>query len=269
MPQLIDSHCHLQLIPDCDVQTSDLEWFTVIDEVVLQAQKEGIARVLCVSINLEELAILQKIKDSYGSFVSLSVGIHPNEPFTVGEISSEILSDLVNKMDAVAVGETGLDYYRGKKQCAQQKRRFIAHIEAAKLSKRPLIIHVRDAMQDTLDILKSEHAETVGGVLHCFTGKKEDAKKALDLGFYISFSGILTFKNANQLQEVVKTIPTDRILIETDSPYLAPVPYRGTRNTPAYLVYVAKQLAQLLGKSLEDITKITEENFNKLFMGSV
>jgi len=175
------------------------------------------------------------------------------------------LVELAKHPKVVAIGETGLDYYRLKGDLEWQRKRFRTHIRASRQSGKPLIVHTRDASADTLRIMSEERADVVGGVMHCFTETWEVAEAALALGFYISFSGIVTFKNATQLKDVAQRVPMDRILIETDSPYLAPVPYRGKLNQPAYVKHVAEEVARLRGISLEEVASRTTENFERLF----
>jgi TatD DNase family protein len=191
------------------------------------------------------------------------VGIHPNvenEEFSVEELIEAASQDKV-----IAIGETGLDYFRSEGDLEWQRDRFRVHIEAAKHTKKPLIIHTREAREDTMSILENEQAEQAGGIIHCFTENWETAKRALDIGFYISLSGIVTFKSAKELQEVAKKLPLDRILIETDSPYLAPVPHRGKTNQPAFVTHVAEFLAELRNDTVENIAATTTHNFRTLF----
>jgi TatD DNase family protein len=196
--------------------------------------------------------------------ISLTVGVHPN----VKECKDPSVDELValgklNKI--VGIGETGLDYFRSEGDLSWQHQRFRNHIRAAKILKKPLIIHTREAKADTLKILKDEGAEEIGGIIHCFTEDWEFAQKALDLNFYISFSGIITFNNATTIRDVVKKIPSDKFLIETDSPYLAPVPFRGRPNYPIYVRYVAEQVAELRGITVNKVADITTNNFYNLF----
>jgi TatD DNase family protein len=200
--------------------------------------------------------------------VSASVGIHPNAREDA-EPTVEQLVKLAAASKVVAVGETGLDYFRSEGDLKWQRERLRVHIAAAKECRKPLIIHTRQAKQDTLRILKEEGASEVGGVLHCFTEDWEMAKEGLDLGFYISFSGIVTFRNALALQKVATQVPADRLLIETDSPYLAPVPHRGKPNRPAYVGYIAQCIAELRKVSVAHIEDLTAENFFSLFSGAV
>ena len=196
--------------------------------------------------------------------ISLTVGVHPN----VKECKDPSVDELValGKLNKViGIGETGLDYFRTEGDLSWQHQRFRNHIRAAKILKKPLIIHTREAKVDTLKILKDEGAEEIGGIIHCFTEDWEFAQKALDLNFYISFSGIITFNNATTIRDVVKKIPSDKFLIETDSPYLAPVPFRGRPNYPLYVRYVAEQIAELRGITVNKVADITTNNFYNLF----
>jgi len=233
------------------------------EELVQTAQSQGVHHLLCVSVDLNTfptvLAIAQSIPQVFAS-----VGIHPNAP-EEHSCDFNTLVELSQQPSVVAIGETGLDYYRNQGPLNWQQQRFRLHIAAAKHTQKPLIIHSRQAAADTLDILRTEQATAVGGVMHCFVDDWETARQALDLGFYISFSGIVTFKNAHNLQAVAKKIPRDRLLIETDAPYLAPVPHRGKINQPAYLVHIAEFLAKLRNESLEDLAVATTTNFFQLF----
>lgn len=257
MSYLVDSHCHLDRLELSKYENG-------LAGALEQAKKNNIGHMLCVSIDLEAYpAMLEQVR--HYPQVSVSVGVHPNE--TEGqEPSVEQLVALAADEKVVAIGETGLDYFRSEGKLDWQRERFCVHIEASKQTRKPLIIHTRDARKDTLDIMKSEHAEEAGGVMHCFAEDWETAKRALDLDFYISFSGIVTFKNAESLREVAMKVPLDRMLIETDSPYLAPVPYRGKPNEPAYVLHVAEKMAELRNLALEEVAEITTNNFNRLFM---
>ena len=255
---LTDSHCHLHLLDLTKEETS-------LERVLERAKENHIRYMLCVATELSEIEILRKYSEDYPEYnIYFSVGIHPNH--APGQVfkTSDLLA-LTNHSKLVAIGETGLDYFRSEGDLNWQRDRFAMHIEVAKQIKKPLIIHTRAARSDTLDILKSESARDVGGVMHCFTEDWDTAKKAMDLGFYISFSGIVTFKNAKELQEVAKKVPLDRLLIETDCPYLAPIPHRGEPNEPAYVRYVADYLAVLKGVSTEALAKATTQNFLDLF----
>ncbi len=252
---LIDSHCHL----DCLTLSTE----NTLSDVLQRGKEVGVNYFLCVCITLSEFeAMRQKVAEF--SNVFLSVGTHPNEEL-IKEPSLDELLEIAQLPNVIAIGETGLDYYRTQGEVSWQQERFRTHIAAAKKSNKPLIVHTRQAREDTLRILIEESASDVGGVLHCFTENWEMAKKALDLGFYISFSGIITFPNAKELREVVKLVPLDRILIETDAPYLAPVPHRGKSNEPAYVRFVAEKIAEIKGQPLEEIAASTTQNFFKLF----
>lgn len=254
---LVDSHCHLQLIDYPALGTT-------LDGTIAFAKKEGVAYFLCVGTTLEDRTPILAIAEQY-PFVYASVGLHPNEKIAT-EPTVETLVLLANHPKIIAIGETGLDYYRTDSDNYFQTERFIRHIHAAKETQKPLIIHTRQARKETLALLSQEKAGEIGGVLHCFTEDWETAKGALDLGFHLSFSGIITFKNAIDLQEVVKKAPLDRILIETDSPYLAPVPHRGKTNQPAYVKYVAECIAELKGITFENVSMQTSQNFSQLFL---
>ncbi|MDY6993772.1 MAG: TatD family hydrolase [Pseudomonadota bacterium] len=247
---LIDSHCHLNIIPH---QTPEA--------VIAQAQAEGVQHFLCVAIDLETFPTVLTLAQRFAS-VFASAGVHPN---VAAEVTVDVaqLTTLANHPRVIAIGETGLDYFRS--QGAGQQQRFRTHIQAARALGKPLIVHSREAAEDTLRILEEENAAEVGGVMHCFVDDWPTAQRALELGFYISFSGIITFKNAESLRQVAQQVPLDRILVETDSPYLAPVPYRGKTNQPAYVKYVAELIAKLRGESLESIAQITTTNFFRLF----
>jgi len=250
---LVDSHCHLNL----------LENVGDTPEVLDNARKSGVSAILNVSVDLESLPDVLAPTVHFDN-VYASVGVHPNckspqEP-TIDE-----LVVLADESKVIAIGETGLDYFRSEGDLEWQRDRFRRHIAAAKQAGKPLIIHTRDAWDDTFRLMKEEGADQAGGIMHCFTGDWEMAKTAMDMGFYISFSGIVTFKNAQQLKEVAKRVPEDRILIETDSPYLAPEPYRGRPNQPAYVYYVAEYIAGLRSSSLDRTADITTRNFFRLF----
>jgi TatD DNase family protein len=252
----VDSHCHLDCIELKDFNNS-------FENLINHTRNAGVEHVLCVSINLEQYpGMLQKVRD-YPD-VSVSAGLHPlsdkNEKFSV-----EYLTGLACDDKVVAIGETGLDYYYQKDTRALQQEQFRGHIQVARQLDKPLVIHTRDAAHDTLEILEQEHAEQCGGIIHCFTESQDFANQALEMGFMISFSGIVTFRNADRLRAVAKTVPDDRLLIETDSPYLAPVPYRGKQNQPAYVQYVAATLAEVRNTSVEHIAEITKNNFYRLF----
>lgn len=254
---LVDSHCHLDF-PDL---ADDL------GQVLQRMQDNGIAHALCISVTLENWSRVQAIAASHPQ-ISASVGVHPDEA-AAHEPSVQELVRLAATPKVVAIGETGLDYYRASGDLEWQRDRFRTHIRASRECGKPLVIHTRQAAADTLEIMRQEGADQVGGVMHCFTETLEVAQAALDLGFHISFSGIVTFKNAIELKEVARVVPLDRLLVETDAPYLAPVPYRGKRNEPAYVRYVAEYVAQLRGISLDALAQATTANFAALFKVAV
>ncbi len=255
--KLVDSHCHLDRL---DLAPYDNQF----KNFVTAAKEEGLEHMLCVAIDLEAWPAMQELIAPYEN-ISTSVGVHPNE--NEGEDPTvERLVALSNGNDkVVAIGETGLDYFRSEGDLSWQQERFRRHIQAAIKVNKPLIIHTREARDDTLRILREEGAEKVGGVLHCFTEDWEMAEAAIELNFYISFSGIVTFNSAKQIQEVARKVPANRFLIETDSPYLAPVPYRGKPNYPLYVGKVAEFIANLRGCSYEEVVKQSNENFYRLF----
>ncbi len=218
---------------------------------------------LCIGVNLPELpGVLQLAADHPNIYAS--VGVHPDYEDTP-EPSIDTLTELSRRDKVVAIGETGLDYFRVSGDLEWQRSRFRTHIRAARECGKPLVIHTRSAAADTLAIMREEKAGEAGGVMHCFTEHWEVAQGALDLGFHISFSGIVTFKNAQEIKDVARRVPLDRMLIETDSPYLAPVPFRGKLNEPAYVRYVAEEIARLRGMPLEEVAAVTSGNFFRLF----
>jgi len=253
---LADSHCHLDRI--------DLEPFdNQLKNAIEAANNRGVEHFLCVAINSENQKDVIAIAEEFPN-IHASVGVHPL--YTKGETASvDSLSQYANHPKVVAIGETGLDYFYDAETKDQQIDLFRTHVQAAVEVDLPLIIHTRDARQDTLDILKQEGAEKVGGVLHCFTESLEMARSTMEMGFYVSFSGIVTFNNATELQEVAKEIPMDRILVETDSPYLTPKPYRGKPNSPMYVSEVAKLIAEVRGVKYEEFCGATTENYKRLF----
>ncbi len=260
--QLIDSHCHLNQL--------DLSAFNgQLDEVIRQAKANDVMAFLCVCITREDVPLLYELASRYPE-VSISVGIHPNEPPNAPVSAAELVTWGQSER-VVAIGETGLDYYRLSDSAAldHQRAQFRQHIQAARELNKPLIIHTREAAADTIQLMRAERADTVGGVMHCFVESLEVAQQALDLNFYLSFSGIVTFKNALQVQEVVRRVPLDRLLIETDSPYLAPVPFRGKQNHPALVKYVAETIARLRNESYETIAMATTANFYRCFPGAL
>ena len=249
----IDSHCHINF-PEKNQK---------IDEVLLNMENNSITHALCVSVTLDKINEILDLTKRYSNIYA-SVGVHPDyEDIQEPDIDS-LFKHSKNKK-VVAIGETGLDYFRLKGDLSWQRDRFRTHIRAAIKSKLPLIIHTRNAQDDTISIMKEEGANSATGVMHCFTESYEMAKQAIDLGFYISFSGIITFKNAETLRETVKKIPIENILIETDSPYLAPVPNRGKLNEPANVRYVAEKIAELKGIPIEKVAETTTNNFFTLF----
>jgi TatD DNase family protein len=250
---LVDSHCHLDF-PDL---AADL------DSVMALMQKNQVAQALCVSVTLEDFPKVRAIAEKY-PHVFASVGVHPDYE-GVSEASPEILVALADHPKVVAIGETGLDYFRLKGDLEWQRERFRNHIRAARLCRKPLIIHTREAAEDTIRIMHEEGADQAGGVMHCFTESWAVAEAALDLGFYISFSGIVTFKNATALKEVARRVPLERMLIETDSPYLAPVPHRGKTNQPGLVIHVAEEIAKLRGVPFDQVATVTTNNFFNLF----
>jgi len=258
--QLVDSHCHLDRL-DLSVLGGDLK------SVLNAAKDHNVGHMLCVSINLETFPDVIAIAHAHEN-VFASVGVHPNET-DCKDPSIEELVSLASDPKIVAIGETGLDYFRSEGDLNWQRERFCRHISAAKQTGKPLIIHTRDSAADTIKILKDEGADSVGGVMHCFTGDLETAKQAIELGFYISLSGIVTFKSATDLQQIAKEVPNEFLLVETDSPYLTPVPYRGKANQPAYVSHVAEKVADLREITVEELTKITTENFFRLFSSAI
>ncbi len=253
--QIVDSHCHIDRV--------DLEEFGGSVESMLSHAKElSVNKFLCVCIDLEHFDQVHNLALQHSNIYA-SVGVHPTEIISK-EPSVEKLLELSSSERVIAIGETGLDYFRVKKDEADwQRDRFRRHIRASNKSEKPLIIHMRESKEDIIDILQKENAQS--GVMHCFAEDWETAKAALDLGFYISFSGILTFKSAIDLREIAKKVPADRLLVETDSPYLTPAPYRGKPNSPAYTYYVAEKLAEVRNTSIDEIAEVTTTNFKNLF----
>lgn len=250
----IDSHCHLDRL-DLDKLGTDLEG------ALAAARARGVGHFLCIGVDLESLPAVLAVAEAHGD-VSASVGVHPLHLDSL-EPEIERLVELAAHPRVVAIGETGLDYHYDSEQPADQQRRFRKHIEAARRCGKPLVVHTRAARADTIAILREEGAGE--GVLHCFTEDWDTARAALDLGFHISFSGIVTFANATELREVARKVPLDRLLVETDSPWLAPVPYRGKTNQPAYVVEVAQAVAALRGMAPEALGEATSANFRRLF----
>ncbi len=263
----VDSHCHLSF-PELSAR---------LPEIRAAMAAAGVDRALCICTTLEEFEDVHALAMAHDNFFA-SAGVHPDNE-GIAEPTVDKLLELAARPKVVGIGETGLDYYqmeerKGGRSVADmewQRERFRTHIRAARRCAKPLIIHTREASADTIAILKEEGEDgspgAAGGVFHCFTETMEVARAALDLGFYISFSGILTFRNAADLREVARFVPLDRMLIETDSPYLAPVPYRGKVNNPAYVPYVAAQVAELRGMTREQVGERTSRNFEALFLG--
>jgi len=249
----VDSHCHINF-PDLAAK---------MDDVLAQMRENDVQSALCVSVNLADFPQVLRLAEQH-SHIYASVGVHPDYE-GVEEPDVAKLVELANHPKVIAIGETGLDYFRLKGDLEWQRERFRVHIRAARETGKPLIIHTREAAADTVRIMTEEKAADAKGVMHCFTEAWEVAEAALAMGFYISFSGIVTFKNAKQIKEVAQRVPLDRILIETDAPYLAPVPYRGKLNQPAYVKHVAEEIATLRGISLDEVGQRTTENFERLF----
>lgn len=252
--QLVDSHCHINF-PELAEQ---------LPELLARASDNGIGHMLCVSVNLEDFPQVHSLAKQHENIFA-SVGVHPCYQ-DVKEPSVEELVEIGSDTNIVAIGETGLDYFRVENQdMTWQRDRFKRHIAAAIELNKPLIIHTREAADDTMRILKEEGADQCRGVMHCFAEDWETAKKALDLGFYISFSGIVTFKNAQTVQDVARKCPLERILVETDAPYLAPVPLRGKTNEPSFVKHTAEFVSDLKGISFEKLAEATTANFFELF----
>ena len=257
----VDSHCHLTFPDYAGPQLA------VVRQAMAEAQVD---RALCICTTMEEFPSVSGLAQAHDNFWA-TAGVHPDNE-GVEEPDVKALCQAAAHPKVVALGETGLDYYRlnGRSLEAMewQRQRFRVHIRAAVRVALPLVIHTREAAQDTLRLMREEGAERAGGVFHCFTETQEVADAALDLGFYISFSGILTFRNAQALREVARRVPLDRCLIETDSPYLAPVPFRGKANSPALVPWVARTLAEVQGRPLEEVAQATSENFDRLFLSA-
>lgn len=252
---LIDSHCHLNFD----------ELYTDLDAYLQQMKDNQISHALCVGTRPDNLDRIIGIANRYNNIFA-SVGIHPDERLEDFTLTPEYLLNYTNNPKVIAIGETGLDYYRVEDiDMTWQHERFILHIEVAKQTKLPLIIHTRQSIDDTLSIMHEHNAIDAGAVMHCFTENLANAKRALDMGFYISISGIVTFKNAQVIQEMARYVPLERLLVETDSPFLAPVPFRGKLNHPALVLHTAKYIADLKGISIEEFASSTTNNFFTLF----
>jgi TatD DNase family protein len=250
---LVDSHCHLNF-PEL---AGDIE------RILEHMQENQVTHALCVSVTLEDFPGVLALAERYSNLYA-SVGIHPDSQ-GVREAEPDELVRLANHPRIIAIGETGLDYHRLTGDLEWQRERFRRHIRAARACGKPLIVHTRDAASDTIRIMREEGAERVAGVMHCFTESWDTAAAALELGFYISFSGIVTFKNATALKDVARRVPLERMLIETDSPYLAPVPHRGKVNRPGYVRHVAEEVGRLLDRPLDEVARATTSNFFSLF----
>ena len=250
---LVDSHCHLDFP----------ELVSQFDAVLALMQGNGVTHALSVSVTLEDFPKIRAIAETY-PHIFASVGVHPDYA-DLPVVSVEHLTALATHPKVVAIGETGLDYFRLKGDLGWQRDRFRTHIRAARVCGKPLIIHTRSAADDTLRLMREENASEVAGVMHCFTENWDVAEAALEMGFYISFSGIVTFKNAKTLKEVAQKVPLERLLVETDSPYLAPVPHRGKTNQPGFVLHVAEEISRLRGISVNEVCTATTENFQRLF----
>lgn len=254
---LVDSHCHLNF-PEL------LENLPAIKQAMHDNQ---VGYALCISVTLPDFPQVLALAESNDNFYA-SVGVHPDYE-SIEDPTVEELLTLANHPKVIAIGETGLDYFRLTGDLEWQRMRFRTHIRAAIACGKPLVIHTRNSAEDTLRIMREENAQKVGGVMHCFTENLEVALQAIELGFYISFSGIVTFKNALTIKDVAKQVPLNKILVETDSPYLAPMPYRGKTNQPGFVKHVAEEVAKLRGISLAEVSTATTENFFRLFKHAV
>ncbi len=249
----VDSHCHIDF-PDFADRLPD---------IFGQMRANLVTHALCVSVNLEDFPRVLAVAENYENAYA-TVGVHPDHDVRA-PVDPVHLAELALHPKVVAIGETGLDYYRSSGDMEWQRDRFRAHIRAARATSKPLVIHTREAVADTLRLMDEENAGEAGGVMHCFTESLEVAQACVSMGFFISFSGIVTFKNALSIKEVAKMVPLDRLLIETDSPYLAPLPHRGKINQPAWVRHVAEEIARLRNVPVETIAKVTSDNFFKLF----
>lgn len=251
----VDTHCHLTLL-DLTPYSGDL------DLALAQAREVGVSKFMSISVDLDDHIELAKIAARHAD-VGYTVGVHPCEDAaTMARATTDYLVELAQPEKVWALGETGLDYFHSTDFIQEQKECFARHIHASQVVKKPVVVHTRSAKHDTVDIIRAE--KSTHGILHCFTEDWETAKAVLDCGYYVSFSGIVSFKNAQDLRDVAKQVPLDRVLIETDSPYLAPVPYRGKSNEPKYVPFVAKALCDVYDKSLEEMAAITMQNFENL-----
>jgi TatD DNase family protein len=250
---LVDSHCHLDF-PKLSGH---------IEEILAAMRDNGVGSAVCIGVTLEDLPRVLALAEAWPAILA-SVGVHP-ETTEVREPTVAELVELAGHPRIIAIGETGLDYYWHKDAPEWQRERFRTHIRAARAAAKPLVVHTREAAADTLRVMREEGAGEVGGVMHCFTETWQVAEAALDQGFYISMSGVVTFRNALTVREVAQRVPLDRLLVETDSPYLAPVPYRGKTNQPAYVKHVAEEIARLRGLSYQEVVAATTANFFRLF----
>ena len=252
---VIDSHCHL-----------DMDFAADREAVLARARAAGVDAMVTIgasgafAANYEAVALA-----AAHAPIHATVGVHPHEAASVDDDVVARIAALATEPKVVAIGETGLDYYRQSGDTAWQRERFRTHIRAARATGKPLVIHTREAAADTIELMRTEGAAEVGGVMHCFTETMDVAAAAMEMGFYISFSGIVTFKNAEPLREVARRVPLERLLVETDSPYLAPVPFRGKRNEPAYVRHVAEVISELKSVSIETVEEQTTSNFLRLF----
>lgn len=251
---LVDSHCHLDF-DDFDGR---------MDEIRAEMAAKGVTHAMCISVNLRDWPKVVALADNYENFYA-TVGVHPDHDPGEEVLTEQDLTARAAHPKVLAIGETGLDYFRLKGDLEWQRDRFRTHIRAARTCGKPLVIHTREAADDTLRLMREEGAGEVGGVLHCFTETEAVARAALEMGFLISFSGIVTFKNAASLREVARMVPADRLLVETDSPYLAPVPHRGKINQPGWVRHVAETVAEVRGESLEHVAAQTTANFRRVF----
>jgi len=250
---LVDSHCHLDF-PDLAAN---------LDEMLDKMRDNNVSHALCVSVNLEDFPRVRTLAETHSNLFA-SVGVHPDYENLTEPQAAQLVA-LADHPRVVAIGETGLDYFRLKGDLEWQRERFRQHIRAARQCGKPLIIHTREAAADTLRIMAEEGADRVGGVMHCFTESWEVAQQAIDMNFYISFSGIVTFKKATVIRDVARKVPLEKMLVETDSPYLAPVPHRGKTNQPAFVRHVAEEIAALRGISVDEVAAATTRNFFSLF----
>lgn len=253
---LVDSHCHLDRL---DLSPYDGDF----DAMLAAAREVGVSHCLCIGVDLETFPQVQAIAERYASIFA-SVGVHPLYKESQ-EPSREELVRLADHPKVVAIGETGLDYFYAKEDNAWQQRRFVEHIHAARATGLPLVVHTRGAKEDTLRLLRDEGGGEISGVLHCFTEDLDMAEQAMEMGFYVSISGIVTFRNASNVRDMARGIPLERLLIETDAPWLAPMPHRGKKNEPKYVLETAKALADLKGVAVRELAETTRDNFFRLF----